>query len=108
MARKVRERLVDLIQYLRQPEVSQKQLTQQEQAVAAWLRADKPKIESLEALLRSRIEDRALLPVPSNPDSSHIRVAQDHEDRMIISWLGELYQSPVAALNAEGREDDDG
>ena len=71
------------------------EFTEEQQAVAKWLRGQRQMAESLEDLLRARIEARGLLPVPSTPTEAHLDRARDAECRAIIAWLRMIERSPV-------------
>ena len=71
------------------------ELTAEQAAVARWLGANPQLVDDLEELLRSRIEARGALPVPSTPTEAHLDRARDHECRAIIGWLRLLQKAPL-------------
>lgn len=76
-------------------------LAPHEEGVAAWLRGDTARFESLEKLLRARFDRRAELPLPSTELDIVLHSAAQKELVDVIHWLGELYGSALPG-NEEG------
>lgn len=69
--------------------------------VAAWLRGDREKLDSLIGLLAADIEWRGSLDIPSTAHQCAINAGMDKQTRKIISTLVELYRLPVTASSNE-------
>lgn len=86
-------RLTDFV--LEKARLKRRTLSKDERQVAAFLRGNEDLFSGLKAIIRSRIEGRASLPVPSTPQECVISMARDRELRWLLSRLEAVYHSPI-------------
>lgn len=72
--------------------------------VAAWLRGDLEKLDSLLGLLASRVEGRGSLDIPSTPHECAIVAGMDKEARLIMQTLSAIHDMPVNVASSEEEE----
>lgn len=63
--------------------------------VAAWLRGDKEKLQSLIELVQSRIEKRGEMGVPRTSHETVVVAGMDQEARQLIAILSAIFSLPV-------------
>ena len=80
------------------------ELTPEQADVARWLSGNRAAMESLESILRARIEARGALPVPSTPTDAHLDRARDSDCRAIITLLRVIERAPLPGPFAIGSE----
>ena len=97
------ELVMNLLARLRQHSATAASLTPEQEGVAQWIRGNEPVAMSIDRLLRRRIEDRADLPLSSNPDEAVLLRARDKECREILALFHALCQAPV---NLDGRDEE--
>ena len=78
-------------------------LTKEEADLGVYLRGNTALLESLKALIRTRMEGRASLPVPIDPLVCKVMMERDRELQWLLSRLEYIHASPVAELE-ERRE----
>lgn len=66
-----------------------------ETELAVHIRGNESLYNSLANLIKSRIEGRAHLPLPSNPLDCHSSMARDRELQWLLSRLEFIYHSPA-------------
>ena len=91
--RKVQQRVSDMvadfIPFMRY------RLTAEESDLAVHLRGNTALLESLISVIRSKIEDRARMPEPSDPLVCKSMMARDRELQELINRLNHLSRSPL-------------
>lgn len=78
-------------------------VTQPEARLAPHLRGNELLYEALTGLIRTRIEGRARLALPSTPLEAYASMARDKECQWLLSRLEFIYHAPV-----QDQEQDDG
>lgn len=91
----VRERLADVVRGMRNTFVRRKEFTPEERTVAIHLRGNEVLYKALASILESRIEGRAHLPVPSNPQECMASMVRDKELRWVLAKLDSIYRAPL-------------
>ena len=71
------------------------ELSRQEGSLAPHLRGNAALFTALTELITSRIEGRARLPLPSNPQACYAIMAMDKELRLLLARLERVYHSPI-------------
>ena len=87
--RTVAEMLLDFIPRQRH------RLAMLETNLVPHLRGNQPLYEALKALIESRIEARAKMPVPSTPLECQASMVRDKELRVILQHLERVYLAPM-------------
>lgn len=80
-------------------------LSEEDRDLAVHLRGNERLYNALTAILRSRIQGRDQLPVPSDPLTCKSILERNNELRWMLSKLEYLYRSPAnAGTDVEGAE----